>query len=621
MKQHVESASDAQVIELVRAGSAGAYSILYSKYVTDMQRYARSISRGSADDPAEDAVETAFVQMYQALLNGKGPDENVRAYLTASVRHEVWRSSRRRRRREETVTKLHGLRDTETTAVMTAPSDVTPVGVVAEAFASLPDRWRTILWLSEVEGRDHQEIANLYELSPNSAAALLYRAKAGLRKAIFQRYASAAPSEECGPVAEQILGEGVDVAGATTRSHLANCAACDEFRRELGSRRSVGALLPLAALSAGVWCRLDEQPAAASTDRGAQVRAAVAVAAAAAVLAVGLVVGFRDPHLSEPTEAASGRRPVADGVEQVAPSTSNPPPTRPLAVPTTTTALEATTTTAPGVAPPDPGPSVLVPGAPLPPALAPSGIAPATLSGSVVLRSSSLQPVAGVPVQVVDPAGTVRQAVTDLAGRWQVSGLVPGAYRVRSSVPVALVPVGSTQAPPPSGQQWSVDVGQASLVAGSQVVLPLELAYWRRLVVGDPTISLVPLGGNQQVRWAVPVQSEGAAASGFRLQGTLRFSAEAVPAVGVLLGTSTNDGGPNAGAAATPPPLACTVEDLGGGVARFSCPKVRLDAVGSELVVDLEVAGTGGTLRIDASGAAPGAEPIAVSWSGSIPSG
>ena len=63
-------------------------------------------------------------------------------------------------------------------------------GEMAQAFGGLSPRWQSVLWMAEVEGLSTAEIGGQLGLSANAAAALLGRARDGLRRA----YAEATPT-------------------------------------------------------------------------------------------------------------------------------------------------------------------------------------------------------------------------------------------------------------------------------------------------------------------------------------------------------------------------------------------------------------------------------------------
>jgi hypothetical protein len=79
-------------------------------------------------------------------------------------------------------------------------------GLMSRAFASLPVRWRTVLWHTEVEGEPARQVARILGISPNGVAALTYRARGALTAAYLQAHLAESPSEDCRPFAVKLGG-------------------------------------------------------------------------------------------------------------------------------------------------------------------------------------------------------------------------------------------------------------------------------------------------------------------------------------------------------------------------------------------------------------------------------
>jgi RNA polymerase sigma factor (sigma-70 family) len=175
------SSLDAVLIDSVRRGDVGAYSELYRQHVASAYGLARRCVQGPAD--ADDLVAESFARVLAALLGGRGPDVTFRAYLFTTLRHLAYDKARRDRRLQF-VEDLSELR-VETVTVEAIDTAVAEVdrALAVKAFNELPERWRSVLWHSEIEGQSPAELAPLYGLRPNSVAALAYRARAGLRAA------------------------------------------------------------------------------------------------------------------------------------------------------------------------------------------------------------------------------------------------------------------------------------------------------------------------------------------------------------------------------------------------------------------------------------------------------
>jgi hypothetical protein len=117
--------------------------------------------------------------------------------------------------------------------------------LVSQAFADLPERWRSVLWLTEVEGMAPREAAEVLGLSANGAAQLAVRARAGLRERYLQAHVAAGTtSSECRFTLERL---GAYVGGALSARDLAkvdqHLAGCEECRARRDELEEVGSTL------------------------------------------------------------------------------------------------------------------------------------------------------------------------------------------------------------------------------------------------------------------------------------------------------------------------------------------------------------------------------------------
>lgn len=174
---------DAQLISLVRRGDHSAFAELHRRHHAAAVRLAR-VYVGSHHS-AEDVAAESFSRMYRTLGNGAGPEANFRAYLFTVVRR-VAASVNMLKAREELV---DDFRMFEVAGGSYEPQSGLGDGVIGECFRALPERWQRILWYLEVEGHTTQTAAELLGLTPNSTAALAYRARAGLRGEYVKRMA------------------------------------------------------------------------------------------------------------------------------------------------------------------------------------------------------------------------------------------------------------------------------------------------------------------------------------------------------------------------------------------------------------------------------------------------
>jgi hypothetical protein len=179
--------------------------------------------------------------------------------------------------------------------------------LITTAFTSLPERWRSVLWQTEVEGEQPSMVAPHFGLSANATAALARRARQGLRAAYLQAHLSVNRGpDSCRAVVEKLGGfTAGSVTGAEARrikTHLIGCQSCrathDELRDVCSSLRAhAGVVALLVPGAAGLYASGSSGALsgfAASVKGlllGSKVKVSMAVASTAAAGAVGIVAG------------------------------------------------------------------------------------------------------------------------------------------------------------------------------------------------------------------------------------------------------------------------------------------------------------------------------------------
>jgi RNA polymerase sigma factor (sigma-70 family) len=223
---------DADLIMATRQGGTSAFAELYHRHVGAARRLARSLCRDAAD--VEDLVAETFARVLASLRAGNGPDLAFRPYLLTTLRHACYDRAKRDKRVE-----LTG--DIHTYEQVEAFVDPTITGLersfAARAFAKLPERWRAVLWHTEVEGNSHAQVASRLGLTTNGVAALAFRARERLRQMYLQEHLADATEAVCRETANR-LGAYVR-RGLASRdqvkvdAHLRSCAACQHLSAEL----------------------------------------------------------------------------------------------------------------------------------------------------------------------------------------------------------------------------------------------------------------------------------------------------------------------------------------------------------------------------------------------------
>ncbi|GIG97842.1 sigma-70 family RNA polymerase sigma factor [Plantactinospora mayteni] len=238
-----DARSDLQLIRAVRAGDTDAYATLYSRHEGAARRLARTLD--SRPSEVDELVAESFTRVLAVLRGGLGPRAAFRTYLLTTVRN-VFYDETRRTRRIELVDDLAG-HDPGEPFTDPAVRDLEQA-MVARAFAALPERWRLVLWHTEVEGDPPATVARLLGVRPNTVSALAYRARERLRQNYLREHAAARTDDTCRWVADRL---GAYVRSGLSRrekgdveSHLSGCRACHLLFVELGDvNAGLGAVL------------------------------------------------------------------------------------------------------------------------------------------------------------------------------------------------------------------------------------------------------------------------------------------------------------------------------------------------------------------------------------------
>ncbi|WP_407320682.1 sigma-70 family RNA polymerase sigma factor [Isoptericola halotolerans] len=163
---------DSELLGEIRDGARWAASQLYERHRPAGLRLVRRISRSF--DP-EDALHDAWAKILHAIHAGAGPREEFTPYYYSAIRSVVFTRAARE------VRKIAAEQAAAQEEVV-VPRDATEGFVVREAFESLPERHRIALWAAEVEDLPRQQIGELLGIDDGAVSALLYRARAGLRR-------------------------------------------------------------------------------------------------------------------------------------------------------------------------------------------------------------------------------------------------------------------------------------------------------------------------------------------------------------------------------------------------------------------------------------------------------
>lgn len=247
-----DARTDAVLAAAAATGSRPAFEALYRRHADAAWRTASAVASNPED--AADAVSDAFTRVLAALDAGRLNDgTRFRPYLLAAARNAAV-DVHRRGGRSRATDRMEDYDIPATGATGTERVDQRQdASFVAHAFRSLPERWRSVLWLVEVERVPPREAAAILGLSANNVSQLVLRAKVGLRERFVQAHLTAPVAEACRFTVDHLGGYTVGSLSprqvAKVDRHLAGCASCraraDELEDVGSSLRRVIVPMPL----------------------------------------------------------------------------------------------------------------------------------------------------------------------------------------------------------------------------------------------------------------------------------------------------------------------------------------------------------------------------------------
>jgi RNA polymerase sigma-70 factor, ECF subfamily len=181
--------TDEEVVQHVRAGAVALYEILMRRYNQRLYRVARAILRD--DSEAEDVMQDSYVLAYQHLHQFEG-----RAPFSVWLTQITVRAALARLRARGRVQQLNLNEDSGEPTMNLADPGPSPEQMASrgelghlleEAVLGLPDQYRSVVMLRDVEELSTSETAAALELTEENVKVRLHRGHAMLRGWLFER--------------------------------------------------------------------------------------------------------------------------------------------------------------------------------------------------------------------------------------------------------------------------------------------------------------------------------------------------------------------------------------------------------------------------------------------------
>ena len=191
---------DADLLARLQAGEAAAIELLMATYADRVFRLAYGVTRNGAD--AQEVVQDVFLTVFRKHASFEG-----RAALSSWIYRITMNAAlnKRRGRRHDVETSLEadlprfradGHREGDRAYLVTDWSETPEAealsgesrAVLTRAIESLPDHYRAVLILRDVEGLSNEEVAAVVQDTVGSVKSRLHRARMAVREQLTRHF-------------------------------------------------------------------------------------------------------------------------------------------------------------------------------------------------------------------------------------------------------------------------------------------------------------------------------------------------------------------------------------------------------------------------------------------------
>ena len=194
-RSDVRELGEAELVELARQGGENAIRTLIERNNQRLFRAARSVLRN--DGEAEDVVQETYVKAFTALASFRG-EASFSTWLTRIALNEAVSRLRRRRKNsdldalDQAVSADAGLVSLFPLSLVPLPADMEAARsemrqMLETAIDGLPEGFRTVFVLRDVEGLSTEETATHLTLKPETVKTRLHRARRMLRAVLEEQ--------------------------------------------------------------------------------------------------------------------------------------------------------------------------------------------------------------------------------------------------------------------------------------------------------------------------------------------------------------------------------------------------------------------------------------------------
>ena len=191
------TADETELIIRARRGESEAFRTIMQSCNQRLFRVARSILRDESE--AEDAVQESYLRAFRKLDDFRG-ESSLATWLTRITLNEARGRLRRRHPTVELAEIETAQQETGHILMFPSQASIDPERnasraearrLLEQAVDDLPETFRLVFVLREVEERSVEETAQLLDIKPETVKTRLHRARRMLRRALDEKLASA----------------------------------------------------------------------------------------------------------------------------------------------------------------------------------------------------------------------------------------------------------------------------------------------------------------------------------------------------------------------------------------------------------------------------------------------
>lgn len=179
-----ENSPDIDLCRLAANGNLAAFEIIYQRY--HRRTYSLCLRMTSSQTDAEDLTQEVFIQLFRKIGSFRG-DSAFSTWLHRMTVNQVLMHFRRRSVKNEKTSETGDMPE-QTVTGSANPNRMQVVDRIAlkNAIAELPNGYRKVFILHDVQGLEHEEVAGVLGISVGTSKSQLHKARLKLRGLLFK---------------------------------------------------------------------------------------------------------------------------------------------------------------------------------------------------------------------------------------------------------------------------------------------------------------------------------------------------------------------------------------------------------------------------------------------------